>query len=90
MKTFLTKRKARCALSSPAYQKRNHILLEMQKDLKSYYERKDAREAEKLDMAKKAGRRNKNNNILKEYVVEWLIYSEYSYFYCMFKTITII
>ncbi|XP_072388205.1 uncharacterized protein [Diabrotica undecimpunctata] len=56
-------------VQSPAYVKRNDILLEIKNDLKSFYQRRDAREIEKLEIEKKKLIDRENRTaILREYV----------------------
>lgn len=56
-------------ISSPAYQKRNDILLEMKNDFKKFYERRDKRQEEKLKIARqKLEESQKRTQIAKEYL----------------------
>lgn len=59
----------RIRVPSCTYQKRNDILVELKNDLKFLYERRDERENEKLDIAKKSlEAKQKKNELLKEYI----------------------
>lgn len=62
-------RKRKNNFNSSAYKKRNDILIEMKNDLRSYYDRKLAKEDEKIEISKnKLANREKRTLLLEEQV----------------------
>ncbi|CAH1171048.1 unnamed protein product [Phaedon cochleariae] len=68
-KTISPGKRKRVSVPSCTYQKRNDILIELKNDIKHFYDRKDKREQEKLDISKKRlQEKQKKNELLGEYI----------------------